>query len=644
MSLKCRILVLLLSCLFLLSGTVSYALASGKNLKLGVFIVDPLIKKSDDGSYGGSVIRVIERIASIEDWELEYVECEFPQCLRMLEAAEIDLMGSITVTDERRYRFDYTEETFFMDWGQIYTSQEKDMNSVLDLEGKRVSVLKGTAQYPPFMKLLESFGVKIETVFVEDYDDVFNYVVNGKADALMVNRLFGEKNMKKYRVHRTPIIFTPMDIRYATPKGKHQDVRNAIDRNLIRLKADDNSEYYHAISAMLGEGKPLKYIPGWVKWAAAGIMGSLAFSILFAFILKNQVNLRTAELRHENEERRRAERNLFESRESFKTLVEFTAAIHWELDLASGRFTYVSPQAVSMLGYPIDAWVGLEFWAGIIHPEDHDWAYEFCTVETRKGNDHEFTYRVKDSDGHTVWLRDIVKVIKDDKGPAKLIGIMFDITEQKNAEEKIEASLKEKEVLLKEIHHRVKNNMAIITSLSSLQSRQLKDEEAVRILKEGRDRIRAMALVHEQLYQSDNLSDISVKQYLVRLVENVAKSYTLKDREMIRIQCDDLRLNIDTLVPCGLIINELLTNSLKYAYDTPGAGAITVSMKQSGDNVCSLMVRDQGKGFPAEYDLENQGSLGLQLVRSLASQLEGTLSINNEEGVSVEFTFSSAVC
>ena len=639
------VLAFLISCFLLLSGISTYCLAADRHLKLGVFIMDPMVTRDDDGNYHGAVVEIARHIAGLEGWELEIFQCDFHECLAMLESGELDLASPVAFTEKRAEKYSYNRETLLMDWGQIYADRDQHISNIMDLQGKRVVSLNRTVFNDTFIGLLNSFDISIERLNVSDYLDVFRYVEDGRADAMVLNRMFGEKNISMFdNVEKTPIIFMPIDIRFATPKGRHMDIRDALDRRLKELKADPFSEYYKAMDRMLG-AKPHGYhLPHWVKWAVTGTLGLLVFMFVLSMVFRHQVNQRTTELRHENEERRRAERNLFESRESFKTLVEFTAAIHWELDLKSRKFTYVSPQAVSMLGYPADAWVDLDFWKRLLYLEDRDWAYEFCMEEARKGNDHELVYRAVDSEGRTVWLRDIVKVIMGAGGPEKLIGIMFDITKQKQVEESMEASLKEKEVLLKEIHHRVKNNMAIISSLSSLQSRHLKDEGAIRILKEGRDRIRAMALVHEQLYQSENLSDISVKQYLDRLVDNVARSYTVMDRDKIRVECDDLRLSVDTLVPCGLIINELLTNALKYAYEVPGSGEIVVSMKHNRDSGCTLMVRDWGKGLPPDVSLDSHRSLGLQLVSTLARQLEGELEISTSGGVAVEIFFSSENC
>lgn len=641
LSLKNRSHILLLSIILLLSGIVTTASAE-LSLKLGVFIMDPMVTRDAEGRFHGAVVEVAKHIAGLEGWELEIVQCDFAQCLSMLESEELDLASPVAFTEKRAEKYGYTQETLIMDWGQIYAHKDKNINSILDLEGKRVVALKQSVFYNNFVSLLDSFDVNVDLTFVDDYIDVFRYVEDGRADALVLNRMFGEKNIREFgNVEKTPIIFMPIDIRYATPKGKHEDIRDAMDKRLRELKADPFSEYHQAVARMFGEVEHL-HLADWMKWAVAIPGGLFLVFLAMNFILRKQVNERTLELSREVIERMQAQKALFESRESFKALVEFTAAIHWELDLSTRQFTYVSPQAREILGYPLSEWKDLDTWAGIIHPEDRGRAVEYCISEAAKGHDHECIYRATAAEGHLVWLRNIVKVIVGDKGPEKLIGIMFDITEQKDSEKRLEESVHEKEILLKEIHHRVKNNMAIISSLSNLQSKHLKDEEAVRILKEGRNRIRSMALVHEQLYQSENLHDISVSEYLKRLVDNVVQSYAIKDRSNIKVESGDLRLSIDTLIPCGLIINELLTNALKYAYESPGAGEIIVSMKQSGDDICVLSVSDKGRGLPADTDIDEPQTLGLQLVKTLAEQLDGRLSIDGKGGMSVKLEFSGS--
>lgn len=629
-------------CLLVLMQLGATDVSAVHTVRMGLFLADPLVIKTADGKFDGSIVRVIEQIASQEGWNLECVQCDLPKCLKMLEAGTLDLMGPIAINDERREQFDYINETFFMDWGQIYAPYGQEITSILDLEGKRVAVLKNTAQYPAFKKLLDSFGINIEPIFVQNYMDVFEYAVKGKADVLMVNRIFGEKHIGKYDIHKTPIIFTPMDIRYATPKNWHKDIRDTIDRHLAEMKRDNDSVYHREISRMIHGGKNIFQMPEWVRVTALAGGGTILFFVFMSLVLRHQVNLRTEDIRKENAERRQAERALYESRESFKALVEFTAAIHWELELPEKRFTYVSPQAKAILGYPAESWTDMNFWASIIDPDDRDRAVSYCMGEVQKCKDHALEYRAIASDGHTVWLRDIVKVIAGEKGPEKLIGIMLDITDQKLSEARLESSLKEKEVLLREVHHRVKNNMAVINAMSNLQANYMTDKEAIRALRDNQGRIRSMALVHEQLYESENFTDISVERYVRKLASNFLAAYTMAKRDIIEFDVKEFSLNLDSLIPCGLIINELLTNAIKYAFDDFDAARIRITFYKNNDGDVILSISDNGKGLPADLDIMTSKTLGFRLVRTLCDQIDATLSVESREGTTVSLTFREA--
>ena len=206
-------------------------------------------------------------------------------------------------------------------------------------------------------------------------------------------------------------------------------------------------------------------------------------------------------------------------------------------------------------------------------------------------------------------------------------------------EEKLRRSLVEKELLLKEIHHRVKNNMQIISSLINLQSGYLKDETAKDALKESQVRIMSMAMIHENLYRSGNLSGINFKDYANHLIKNLFHTYNVSlEKIKINITAPDIFLNIDTAIPCGLIINELLTNSIKHAFPEGTKGQISIKMEQDQDQYY-LTVSDNGIGIPIELDIQKTETLGLLLVNSLVGQLDGNLEISQENGTAFYITF-----
>lgn len=214
----------------------------------------------------------------------------------------------------------------------------------------------------------------------------------------------------------------------------------------------------------------------------------------------------------------------------------------------------------------------------------------------------------------------------------------IEIEERIKAEEKVKTSLQEKEILLKEIHHRVKNNLQVVSSLLFLQSINLKDENVINAFKESRDRIKCMALIHEKLYKSENLSRISFEDYIKSLVDELKKSFVSKDRKIdIIIEAKEINLSLDTALSCGLIINELVTNSFKYAFPDSFAKEnyelkIEIKVSHIDSNKYLMIVRDNGIGLPKDFKIENSDSLGMKLINSITNQLNGNIEINSENG------------
>ena len=241
--------------------------------------------------------------------------------------------------------------------------------------------------------------------------------------------------------------------------------------------------------------------------------------------------------------------------------------------------------------------------------------------------------------GHVIWGRLSVFGIFDADG-RYLYGfaIINDITKNKEYEEEIERSLEEKSTLLKEVHHRVKNNLAIVLSLLDLQSAYSKGTDMSQCLGDTRSRIRAMALVHEHLYRNRNLSDIGVPDYLNSLLGSLAEAFCVDSGKIaLESAAGDISLPMDLLIPCGLIINELVTNALKHAFKETGRGMVRVSLDKD-DSEYTLQVRDNGSGMPEDIDIT--ASLGLQLVHSLVGQIEGSMEVDRSAGTTFTIRFT----
>ncbi|MEO8760822.1 MAG: PAS domain S-box protein [Bacteroidia bacterium] len=224
-----------------------------------------------------------------------------------------------------------------------------------------------------------------------------------------------------------------------------------------------------------------------------------------------------------------------------------------------------------------------------------------------------------------------------------IVGIAIfarDISQKIAYETELRGALKEKEVLLKEVHHRVKNNLQVISSILNLQTSYVKDKETVNILKECQNRIKTMAYIHESLYQTKDFLQINFGEYIINLVKNLFYSYDANQQKIkANFDVDTIFLNLDTSIPCGLIINELVSNAFKYAFADGREGFISVKVKKIENNKIRMQVTDNGKGMPANIDFKNTESLGLQLVNILSEQINATLTLNQTKGTTFEIIF-----
>ncbi|MBI4303368.1 MAG: hypothetical protein HY665_03415, partial [Chloroflexi bacterium] len=221
-----------------------------------------------------------------------------------------------------------------------------------------------------------------------------------------------------------------------------------------------------------------------------------------------------------------------------------------------------------------------------------------------------------------------------------------EMDERSKAEEQVKASLREKETLLREIHHRVKNNLQIIHSMLNLQLPQVKDSEAISLFKESQNRVYTMALIHEKLYQSQSMAKVDVPEYLRSLTANLFLSYSVGGNIIRRrISVDDVSLDIDTLIPCALIVNELVSNSLKHAFPplrrAEGTAEIHIGLQRVAGNRLTLTISDNGIGLPHDLDIQNSRTMGLKLVTLLAKQLNGTVNIATANGTEFAISFDA---
>jgi two-component sensor histidine kinase len=272
-----------------------------------------------------------------------------------------------------------------------------------------------------------------------------------------------------------------------------------------------------------------------------------------------------------------------------------------------------------------------------------------CPVRSRVMSSFESSEKILNNEGSLTVRKDareiqidfLISTVPVQVGAdLKVLVTIVDISERKGFEEKLKRLLQEKEILLAEVHHRVKNNMQIIISLLGLQGREIKDEHIRIAFEESRNRIKSMALVHEQLYSAGKYARIEFGDYVDQLVTTLVNMYDIDPEEIqIQIDAEDIYLDLDKAIPCGLLLNELITNSLKYAFPDGRRGKLWIHLEAHKENMI-LEVCDDGVGVPDDFDLEAGQSLGLQLVKLLATHdLQGNVKLMHKEGTQyiVEF-------
>ena len=336
-------------------------------------------------------------------------------------------------------------------------------------------------------------------------------------------------------------------------------------------------------------------------------------------------------------ERKRTEEALRQSEERFAKVFRSSPVAIFISTQHDGRVLDMNDACLTWLGYQRHEVIGhttfaLSLWENVADREE----IVKNLLDQREVGNIEKTFCTKTGEQRDAMIN---AELFELGGESCVVWITYDITERKRADERIKSSLREKEVLLQEIHHRVKNNLQVISSLLNLQSNYITDDMVKALFRESQDRVKSMALIHEKLYKSNDLARIDFSEYVHSLVQMLFHS-CLANREEIQLkfQVESVFLDIDTAIPVGLMLNELISNSLKHAFPTGGPGTIYIDLAPQPGDEYELTIRDDGVGVPENFDVDTSDSLGLRLVRILTKQIGGTLEFRS--GNETEFKIS----
>jgi PAS domain S-box-containing protein len=379
-------------------------------------------------------------------------------------------------------------------------------------------------------------------------------------------------------------------------------------------------------------------------------------------------------------ERKETEDDMRKTKSSLARAQQIAKIGNWDWDIATDKLWW-SDEIYRIFGLNQNEFAAsYEAFLKTVHPDDRGGVKQSVEKALSEKKPYRIDHRIVLPDGDEKVVYEQAEILLDETGkPVRMIGTVQDVTELKHmemelqkskqeletkveertaalkstvellqneiaerrkAEDKLQKSLDEKEVLLKEIHHRVKNNMTVITSLLQLQSGHIEDEKYKDVFNNSINRIRSMALIHEKLYKSKDLSKINFNDYLEDMINSMFMSYGLTSSKVVlKTDVKDVALGIDTAIPCGLIINELVSNSLKYAFPKDRAGEIKVSLCRNDKGEVEMRVRDNGIGMPEDFDFTMTDTLGLSLVNALVRQLQGKIELHREKGAGFIISF-----
>ena len=349
--------------------------------------------------------------------------------------------------------------------------------------------------------------------------------------------------------------------------------------------------------------------------------------------LAERLNNTHSKLRAEIEERKQAQNALLENEEKYRKLFDMESDALVLVDIETGELLDVNRAFIKLYGYSKEEIQGMKNTDFSAEPDK--------TSKATQERQEYIPLRYHKKKNGKIFPVEITANIFDHQGRNVYIAAIRDITDRKITEQQMAASLRDKELLLSEIHHRVKNNFEIISSLLDMSSMASDNKEVQNVLRSSRSRIHSMSMIHSQLYQSDRIDSINMVKHAEDLAENLRFLYGREKNVELTIEPSEVYLSIRHAIPCALILNELITNSLKHAFADRAQGKILISILKLNETIVRLSVKDDGRGIPEGGDIKPDGALGLELVKHLvAGQLKGEIQFNNDDGTDISIEFN----
>jgi len=579
----------------------------------------------EEGNPSGFNVDLIRAIAREMDLDVAIQLAPWTEIRDGLLKGNIDLIEGMFYSHERDLLFDFTQPHAMSHYVTVVRKEAgKPPQTVADLKAFVTAVEDGDIMHE---FALEN-GLKDQIKIYNNQEECLSALLRGEVDCALVARqtvlyLIVKNNWKDLSVGQHP--FATLEYCFAVQQN-NREIMNLFSEGLTII--EKSGEYRDIYKKWLGVypgtstdwNKVLRYI----SYITIPLIILILSAVLWVNLLRKQVALRTRELQ--------------ESKENLQDILDSVA--FGIMIIGFDKKIYRSNRrATELCGYEQESDIIGKTCHDILCPDRVNQCPILDLNETSNTSEHILCTR----GGQKIPIQKSVTTITL-QGKPYLLESFIDISEQKKAEEQIKQSLKEKEILLRELYHRTKNNMQVIAAFMHLRTRHFKDETLKDIFRDLETKISSMALVHKKLYESRDLSKINLKSYYYSLLELIKETYDIPDKDIdILLSGDDVSVLIDVAMPLGLILNELVTNSLKHAFIDRKEGRIDIHI-EVGEKTLILLYSDNGTGLPEGFDLKKDSKLGLETVRALVEQqLMGKMEIENKNGLLFRFTFTETL-
>ena len=634
------------------------------DLRIGIYENPPKIFTSHDGKISGFWADITNYIAEKENWNIHWVHGSWEQCLQRLENNEIDIMVDTGVTPDRMKRFLFSTETVLLSWTRLYTQKGAGLESILDLEGKKIAGLRESinVEGPEGLRdIINKFGITCEIVEMDDYSQVFQALHNKEIFAGITNNYYGTRHETEYDVERSAIIFQPSSLKYSFSKnsGKASELIKKIDNNIKTLKNDKNSVYYSSMEKYLGGVEKISFFPFWLKLIIAAILILLFIFYLFILLLKLQVKKKTAELEMTIEEREKTEKDLHLKERIHGTLINNLPGVAYRCKYEKNwTMIYMSEGCKEITGYINEDFIDNRnvAFSDIIDPDYNQKINNIREAALPGKTTFECEYPIitKNHQKRWVWEKGC-GIYSDEDSLLFLEGFITDITERKHAEEELHKMQKLKSIgiLAGGIAHDFNNILTgVYGNLSIAKMHLSKNDPAFQFLEKAEKSIsRATQLTKQLLTFSRGGAPLKEKTDISEIVEEVVRF------DLSGSNVKPVFKKSDNLWPLEVDIGQMqqvfsnLTINADHAMPDGGHLYITLENSKIEDNSVLLLkpgkyikitVKDEGIGIDKKYfesvfdpfftTKKTGNGLGLATVYSIIKQHNGSITIDSKKG------------